>query len=867
MPSQYLSNIISVAIRDSPGFSLVLSNGAEDSFFSTLRRVLADNAFQQVIAWIESGSSFVVVDVEAFKRRVLIPYFNDLPFAHFVYRLTGIGFRTTIKTVHHRHSSVTSDGWEFHHHHFQRIDSPNFSVSDVQCPFDFDRGIELSYQVAQLLAKAQDDLSYLRQEIDRLHGRGSGRGSPRVGTSISHTPPLMTPCPNSGSDNEGVDHEHIVSFGGVPRGTSGTNSPSHLHPPDILDLSRDENPNVHILPPTPGPSSPHGGTEELLLAASESETSSTNLVLTHRSLQHSPSVPHSLRGRQSGRWIGGRTHASEPALSRSPSRTPLSPLTSSPSVGSNSDGLEHLRKLDDACPIEFSDSNLASPHWVDPSEVHSMVSDTAKAIVEVLPTHLINTIDGRLYERSALRDHFMSSETCSHLVSLMRTKTLVNTEFIKEVVQTYFQYAMLSHRWETYEPLFHNLSDGVFAPGFSLRFSKLTSFCRIAQCHGLDWAWCDTCCINRESSAGLDEAIRSMFRWYSESALTIVYFCDVAGYAHEDLMKSKWFTRGWTLQELLAPPVMRFYERSWIPCVRDPEYNHKLVPDWLYVLEKATGIPMSSLQGFAPGKDNPREKLRWVSGRLTTKVEDLGYCLYGIFDVSLQSQYGEGEKAFGRLVVELIRTTQDIRLLDWVGKPSGWSNALPANPSGFREMPLVVEGSKPQTPSSSGTSTPLWNHITVASPLCSAGDGVFEVLCFLHAVKHWSRVMISSPDRRRIGNEGVVQYSVRAENMLEFRVMIDTKHALENPPQRGIALLVARPWDPSPDGQNTDKPSIISGWRRERNPGLMQPFVAMLLVKDLEGRRYSRIPTESRIVAQLLKPPHHNYQPVTVRMC
>ncbi|KIM66096.1 hypothetical protein SCLCIDRAFT_79832, partial [Scleroderma citrinum Foug A] len=85
-------------------------------------------------------------------------------------------------------------------------------------------------------------------------------------------------------------------------------------------------------------------------------------------------------------------------------------------------------------------------------------------------------------------------------------------------------YAMLSHKWELpNEALFPDLSNGVFSPEVPARFSKLQNFCKIAQCHGLDWAWCNTCCINKDSTTELDEAIRSMFRWYRKSALTIIY--------------------------------------------------------------------------------------------------------------------------------------------------------------------------------------------------------------------------------------------------------------------------------------------------------------------------------------------------------
>ncbi|KIJ65604.1 hypothetical protein HYDPIDRAFT_88236, partial [Hydnomerulius pinastri MD-312] len=197
------------------------------------------------------------------------------------------------------------------------------------------------------------------------------------------------------------------------------------------------------------------------------------------------------------------------------------------------------------------------------------------------------------------------------------------------------------------------------------RFEKLQTFCLTARKRGLKWAWCDTCCINKESSSELEEAVTSMFRWYQHSALTIVYLSDVIGSSFQGLIKSQWFTRGWTLQELLAPRVMQFYESSWRPCVQGSEYNHKVVPQLVEILEKITGIPAAALREYVPGTDHPREKLRWASSRITSRIEDIGYSLVGIFDVTLTPHYGEGDKAFARLLLKIMKSTNDISLFDW----------------------------------------------------------------------------------------------------------------------------------------------------------------------------------------------------------
>ncbi|KIM66090.1 hypothetical protein SCLCIDRAFT_22307 [Scleroderma citrinum Foug A] len=339
---------------------------------------------------------------------------------------------------------------------------------------------------------------------------------------------------------------------------------------------------------------------------------------------------------------------------------------------------------------------------------------------------------------------------------------------------------------------------------------------------------------------------------------------------HQDLMKSKWFKRGWMLQELLTPRVVRFYDKTWTPYVRGLEYNHKLVPQWLDLLEKVTGIPVVALQEFSPGTKNPRERLRWASSRSTTRVEDLGYCLFGIFNIALQPQYGEGEKVFWRLLLELIRTTQDTSLFDWVGKHIERSTLFPLNPSGFREKPLAIDGSRSSTVASpavsSGGGSPESGKPNSTSWLWASGDGILDVWCYLHTVKESFRVTPGGPDVQHVGNVDGVQYVIRAENLMEFRIVVSLNHALENDVSSRKPFVVARPWEPTMNEQSPNKGLIISSWKsHERDSGLLQPFSAMLLVKDLDGCSYSRIPMETRIVAQLLKQPQ-DYHPTLLQL-
>ncbi|KAI6025516.1 hypothetical protein EDC04DRAFT_2535160, partial [Pisolithus marmoratus] len=238
---------------------------------------------------------------------------------------------------------------------------------------------------------------------------------------------------------------------------------------------------------------------------------------------------------------------------------------------------------------------------------------------------------------------------------------------IREVVSNFFQYVMLSHRWGSSEPLLRDVEGtNVYdMSGGTDGLAKLQEFCVHAVSRGFLWAWSDTCCIDKDSSAELQEAIGSMFSWYRRSSLTLVYLSDVPdGYPLAD---SVWFKRGWTLQELLASPTILFYTQEWSLCMNCSVANHKTDPTALAELQKATGIGEWHLTNFCPGMDEARSRLQWASGRRrTTRPEDVAYSLFGIFKLHLPVLCGESaESALGRLLGEIISRSGDISVLDW----------------------------------------------------------------------------------------------------------------------------------------------------------------------------------------------------------
>jgi hypothetical protein len=162
------------------------------------------------------------------------------------------------------------------------------------------------------------------------------------------------------------------------------------------------------------------------------------------------------------------------------------------------------------------------------------------------------------------------------------------------------------------------------------------------------------------------------------------------------MKRDPWFTRGWTLQELLAPPKIRFFEQSWQPI--PPNKNDKIpdvkdIPLWK-TIEEITGISESQLFAFKSGTDNVTQIMVWASKRETRRVEDIAYCLIGMFDIPLSIAYGEGRRAFYRLQVELMQHTNDKGLFAWRGKPSLQSSMFAAGPECFTTTwgPLVTKG-------------------------------------------------------------------------------------------------------------------------------------------------------------------------------
>ncbi|RSM09713.1 hypothetical protein CDV31_007553 [Fusarium ambrosium] len=273
------------------------------------------------------------------------------------------------------------------------------------------------------------------------------------------------------------------------------------------------------------------------------------------------------------------------------------------------------------------------------------------------------------------------------------------------------KYAILSHRWETEEILFEDVQTDKWPQKKGI--DKVKRACLRASEDGFKYIWIDTCCIDKSSSAELSEAINSMFDWYHRSQVCYAYLCDVPTGDMKAFTKSEWFTRGWTLQELIAPEQVQFLDNQWRligdrlsllePIVEItaidrrvlgrgeheqdcPSQAQNLTRDWLCRCggRDASRTFRPLISSFSVGT-----RMSWASKRVTTRVEDGAYALLGLFNVNMPLLYGEGAKAFRRLQDNIIRDSNDQSILacqhrNWVGMVDQRDHLFPPDARAFR---------------------------------------------------------------------------------------------------------------------------------------------------------------------------------------
>lgn len=257
-------------------------------------------------------------------------------------------------------------------------------------------------------------------------------------------------------------------------------------------------------------------------------------------------------------------------------------------------------------------------------------------------------------------------------------------------------------------------------------YTKIQATCEIALKQGIRYAWIDTCCIDKSSSAELSEAINSMFAWYEGAAVCYAWLSDyrhdpdfdltddgiINSFKHvtdeergfsdpvpltsiqldirlrinRTLKNCRWFNRGWTLQELIAPKHVEFYDQDWF------YFGSKL--QLAPIMSWVTGIDESVLKGSPLDQVLVGRRMSWAANRQTRRVEDIAYCLLGIFDINMPLLYGEGDKAFRRLQEEIVKSSNDLSIFAWIATLSdqrSFRNLWASSPSEFKSCQWLVK--------------------------------------------------------------------------------------------------------------------------------------------------------------------------------
>ncbi|KIK17539.1 hypothetical protein PISMIDRAFT_221902 [Pisolithus microcarpus 441] len=479
----------------------------------------------------------------------------------------------------------------------------------------------------------------------------------------------------------------------------------------------------------------------------------------------------------------------------------------------------------------------ATDSAVRPSGVKQIVQSIVAEITQTLPLRLLNTYTGVLCDRDAQISCFEDSAQYKELQSF-KCDNPECEQSIRKTISKYFGYTTLSHRWGPGEPLLRNVQGvNIYSLDDREGFAKLQSFCAFTLQHGYRWAWSDTCCIDKDSSSELQEAIGSMFAWYRNSALTIVYLADVSGTT--SFADSIWFKRGWTLQELLASPRVLFYTQDWSLYMNCTSSNHKSDAAILTELQKATGIGELQLKNFSPGMHDVRSKLQWASMRHTTRAEDVAYSLFGIFQVSLPVIYGENTPgALGRLLAEIVSRSGDVSALDWVGEASSLHSCCPNGLTPYRTRSWIQ--SVPSGPSEHNDADlekgrELYNALArLSSPRFVSGR--LELPCIVHRVARVKLLETSSPTSYH-------DYEIVASGLVPLKLKLSSR--LQEGSGAGLPYVLVRPWSPKLLDllAHDDVLGSLLEWLR-------QPFNALLLQSPLHTE-YKRIASDCSIIARI----------------
>ena len=312
-------------------------------------------------------------------------------------------------------------------------------------------------------------------------------------------------------------------------------------------------------------------------------------------------------------------------------------------------------------------------------------------------------------------------------------------------------------------------------------YSKIINAAEQARGQGCNYLWVDTCCIDKTSSAELQEAINSMYRWYRDAEVCIVYLGDIAK-NHGDFRtaseiarcaftNSRWTQRGWTLQELIAPVLCRFYLQDWTLMGEKVEF--------LKELSDVTNIPVHILEDSRSLSEvSVAERMSWAAHRQSTRIEDVAYSLLGIFDIHMPLLYGDGEKAFVWLQEEVLKTTDDYSLFSWranESRQSTYRGLLARSPAEFQHCHSIER-----------------ENVMSTFPIASTPIGLCVQLEFLPDVKDKSRVLAMIRSSNSMSQRLAITLKCLDGGTQYARVDAGTLTAIDNWPTGQLRTIYVR---------------------------------------------------------------------------
>ncbi|KAF2161722.1 hypothetical protein M409DRAFT_69535 [Zasmidium cellare ATCC 36951] len=310
----------------------------------------------------------------------------------------------------------------------------------------------------------------------------------------------------------------------------------------------------------------------------------------------------------------------------------------------------------------------------------------------------------------------------------MRLLNVKTFEFAEFPNHTRPKYAILSHRWVAgFEATIKDVQKRRNTDG--LGFRKVKEFAEYARKHlSVEWIWIDTCCINQENAAELSEAVNLMFEWYFNAEICVAYLKDVESVDDsEEFQQSEWFRRGWTLQELLAPPIVVFVTKTWEVIGNKGAMAHverihttPIGPSLEERIAKITQISEQILNDYRASLScSVDERLQWMECRITTREEDKYYALYGIFGVTPGANYGEGQDGARRRLMAAIRQQEDSaaqhrerleNISRWLKPPDPFTNHMSARQRHEPQTGAWLLNSRPYKMWKAGSIKCLWIH-------------------------------------------------------------------------------------------------------------------------------------------------------------